>query len=675
MAPYDDWNAIDEEEDEELQDYSYLEGKRDVILFCIDCSESMQELREDPNYEDTKTCHLFAALEAAVQTQKKKVIVGPNDSVGIMLFNTTRKTATTRIQSELKKNTFAYQPISPLGAPTIQELIRLLDDAREDPETLRKAFPPLQGKRVPMGDVFTSCNWVLRDGAPKTATKRVFLITDEDNPHSGPGSQQLITSARTTLIDLTQAGVTVEPFFISTPDNPFDVTKFYSSVLLPTNLADDDEDVDPSDPSVLPESISISRIEDLLAQMRFHEVPKRAHYSVPFKLGEGLTIGVKGYGLVTEQKKGSYKYFVDLGDRMEVATSRTVYVDEAREAEVEKTKILYGTSLGETVAVEDDEDEDDSRIEGMIREVPIGKRVTSSILIIYREWLTEIQPFYTAEDIRSFRTMNLEPGIKLLGFKDCSELAFEDNIKHSHFIYPDEMVRQRHPIIKVTSKNPSFERHILVVNEEKADEAGWTDPAGFHLIPLPFADDIRAATVTKAVRASDSLKDAARAWIDKLSVKNGAYPPDSYPNPALAYHNAQLEASAFREEFDPDSFEDLTLPKIEMIHKRAGALMKAWKVALAHEEAADIVDIPEKVAGTKRKAEVSVDEAEIRSMYESSSLGKMRVDQLKVWFHVFTYERILTRFLKDFLRSKSQPVSGKKAELLERVATWFDEHA
>lgn len=32
------------------------------------------------------------------------------------------------------------------------------------------------------------------------------------------------------------------------------------------------------------------------------------------------------------------------------------------------------------------------------------------------------------------------PGIKLLGFKDLSELEFEDNIKHSYFIYPDEMV-------------------------------------------------------------------------------------------------------------------------------------------------------------------------------------------------------------------------------------------
>jgi hypothetical protein len=36
---------------------------------------------------------------------------------------------------------------------------------------------------------------------------------------------------------------------------------------------------------------------------------------------------------------------------------------------------------------------------------------------------------------------------------------------------------------------------------------------------------------------------------------------------ALAFHNAQLEASAFSEEFDPESFEDLTLPKVDKIHK------------------------------------------------------------------------------------------------------------
>ena len=39
---------------------------------------------------------------------------------------------------------------------------------------------------------------------------------------------------------------------------------------------------------------------------------------------------MKGYGLVTEQKKGLYKYFADFGDRMEVVDTRTSYVDEVR---------------------------------------------------------------------------------------------------------------------------------------------------------------------------------------------------------------------------------------------------------------------------------------------------------------------------------------------------------
>ena len=117
-----------------------------MILFCIDCSESMHELRDDPVYENVQTSHLLAALDAAMQTQKKKVVVGPNDSVGILLFNTVRfcsrlltrrgmmwnstQTQTKEVKgyaSEVKKNAFVYQQIAPVNAPTIQELIRLID--------------------------------------------------------------------------------------------------------------------------------------------------------------------------------------------------------------------------------------------------------------------------------------------------------------------------------------------------------------------------------------------------------------------------------------------------------------------------------------------------------------------------------------------------------------------
>ncbi|RXW22186.1 hypothetical protein EST38_g3662 [Candolleomyces aberdarensis] len=582
MSAYDDWNKIDEEDDEELQDTSMFEGKRDVILFCIDCSESMLQLYDDPKYEDVKTCHLFAALEAAMQIEKKKIIVGPNDSVGIMLFNTTRKSENGGYASEIKKGTYLFQPISLLSAPKVQEIIQLLD-AHE------MTFSPIQ--------------------------------------------------------DLTQAGVNVEPFFISTPEKPFDVSKFYSSVLLPTNLDEDDSE---GDSTILPESISISKIEDLLAQMRFHEVPKRALFSAPFKLGDGFTIGVKGYGLVTEQKKGSYQYFVDLGDRMEVAKSKTVYVDQDREEEVDRSKIVYGASGGAAPAnTEDDGGDADDSVGS--RKVKAGHR-----------------PFYTPDEIRSFRTMGLETGallilflihiqlvkldgsgVKLLGFKDKTELNFEDNIKHSYFLYPDEMAysgskRTFNALLKsmvkkdkialalaLTRRNASPIFCYLLPQEEKVDESGWTEPPGFHIIPLPFADDMRAAPIEEGHRASDSVVEAAKLL---------------------------LEAAAFREEYDPDTFEDLTEPNSKAIHRKAGEVMKAWKEAVESDNTSSIVDTPA-TTGSKRKADVSVNEAEIRSHWENGTLAKLKVDQLK-----------------EFLKSKSQTVSGKKADLMERVGQWFETH-
>ena len=60
-----------------------------------------------------------------------------------------------------------------------------------------------------------------------------------------------------------------------------------------TNIAESD-DLDDGEAPMLPESISIGRIEELLAQMRFHEVPKRATFSVPFTLAPDFVIGVKG---------------------------------------------------------------------------------------------------------------------------------------------------------------------------------------------------------------------------------------------------------------------------------------------------------------------------------------------------------------------------------------------
>lgn len=67
---------------------------------------------------------------------------------------------------------------------------------------------------------------------------------------------------------------------------------------------------------------------------------------------------------------------------------------------------------------------------------------------------------------------------------------------------------------------------------------------------------------------------------------------------ALAFHYAQLEATAFREEFDPASFEDHTLPKNDTIRKKAGPLIKEWMKLLKDDKSADAVIVQ---SGSKRK--------------------------------------------------------------------------
>jgi len=79
----------------------------------------------------------------------------------------------------MKSNTFLLQPIEIINAPRIKEIIQILEgslsllyvvtrsrkttDARSDPEYLRTQFPPSK-EQTPMGDVFTCCNWAIRDG-------------------------------------------------------------------------------------------------------------------------------------------------------------------------------------------------------------------------------------------------------------------------------------------------------------------------------------------------------------------------------------------------------------------------------------------------------------------------------------------------------------------------------
>jgi ATP-dependent DNA helicase 2 subunit 1 len=47
------------------------------------------------------------------------------------------------------------------------------------------------------------------------------------------------------------------------------------------------------------------------------------------------------------------------------------------------------------------------------------------------------------------------------------------------------------------NSSPGF---CALLPQEESESNGWAEPSGFHLIPLPFADDIRAAPIEEGFR-------------------------------------------------------------------------------------------------------------------------------------------------------------------------------
>ena len=117
----------------------------------------------------------------------------------------------------------------------------------------------------------------------------------------------------------------------------------------------------------------------------------------------------------------------------------------------------------------------------------------------------------------------------------------------------------------------------LLPQAEKIDEIGTQIKApGFNMIILPFADDIRhlrfgeesSAEKSEENVASHEQIDKAKTLITKLVLPGSSFNPDSYDNPVLQSHYANLQALALDQEIEGE-LEDCTLPSYDRIKLRA----------------------------------------------------------------------------------------------------------
>lgn len=119
---------------------------------------------------------------------------------------------------------------------------------------------------------------------------------------------------------------------------------------------------------------------------------------------------------------------------------------------------------------------------------------------------------------------------------------------------------------EVLRKNSAPRLAVLLPALDPPTAGAISSPQGLHLIPLPFADDLRDPPPYDS-REGYQREDLANLMVPvirKLSMPNG-YQPNRYPNVSLNWFSKVIQAVALDEDL-PELPEDKTLPKFKSIN-------------------------------------------------------------------------------------------------------------
>lgn len=195
-------------------------SQKDAVLFAIEVSSSMLETPSDPESKD-KDSAVTAALKSASRMMQQRIIAQPKDMMGVLFFGTAKTKFRDQTKGSSYPNCYLHTDVNVPSAQIVKTLRKMAEDG-EDPDGI---LTP-SGGLAPVKDMLTCANQVFTTGAPNFGSRRLFIITDKDDPFRG--DKDLRRQAAVRAKDLFDLGVTVELFPIRHDGSKFDLDKFYT---------------------------------------------------------------------------------------------------------------------------------------------------------------------------------------------------------------------------------------------------------------------------------------------------------------------------------------------------------------------------------------------------------------------------------------------------------------
>ncbi|KAL1842898.1 hypothetical protein VTJ49DRAFT_3915 [Mycothermus thermophilus] len=646
----DDRRPEDDEAEDELDETDY-KTQKDAVLFAIEVSPSM--LQRPPAGEKRKKSDddspIAAALKCAYQFMQQRIIAQPKDMMGILLFNTEKS----KFRDEVRSGTgyphcYLFSDLDVPAAEDVKRLKSLVEEGEDPDEVLVPAKEPAS-----MANVLFCANQIFTTNAANFGSRRLFIITDNDDPHGGDKTAK--SSAAVRAKDLYDLGVVIELFPIAQSGKKFDLAKFYDDVIYrdPAAEAGSLDEVKTSR-----SSDGLSLLSSLISNINSKQTPKRAYFSkLNFELAPNFTISVNGYMLLHRQTPARTCYVWLGGEQAQLAQSETVKLDSATRI-VDKSEVKKAFKFG-------------------------GDYI-----------------YFKPEELATLKNLGSKV-LRLIGFKPRSKLPMCASVKKSIFIFPTEesyvgstrvfsalwqklLDSDKVGIAWFVARANANPIMVAIVpsrassgdDNDDGRPSGGTPylPAGLWLVPLPFADDVREVELSAPHRPPDSLTDKMHPIVKNLQLPKAMYNPLKYPNPSLQWHYKVLQAMALEEEQpEQEEMEDATIPKYRQIDKRVGGYMAEWKELLA-QKARSLMQH----RAVKREAEEEADGGAKplakRPKPIAPAGGRLNNAQLKAAMEQDTLKKLTVAELREILASKGVSAVGKKADLLEKLEQWIEEN-
>jgi len=308
----------------------------------------------------------------------------------------------------------------------------------------------------------------------------------------------------------------------------------------------------------------------------------------------------------------------------------------------------------------------------------------------------EKQATYAAS--KNFHANACKLGMHCLGFVDTSEVTQRDRLLKGQgkFVRADETVfggkeafsalltacAERHvSVLCADVYNAKSQVKYVALIPQVENDAYLGVPAGFHVVKVPFRDDLRQPekAIGKSAPQTSATEDqiqAAEALVESLELQE--YHPTRISNPELQAHYKALEAIALNKR-KVEKISDDTAPPIEQLWKEHGVIAHIHNFSQTtygieqqdrvggNDEDADEDDDGNGIIGLKRKARGGPSKGGEKAL-------KTVVQEIRPGFETFvkrakkgSLSELTVDVLKTYLDAHNLPKSGNKASIISRI--------